>query len=200
MIRPICFFLTLQVACAFLSSAPFPATRCLPSTTTVSGLCRNRVVLSMSGDNEESATEETTATNEVPPTESVAMTTEDDKPYPIDVPSPILLATSMVSAIAGVGKLLCFPSSICIPTSPRMFTHPLILVDCFAGSLFELSSSNGSPQFGFGPTAAIAAIGVPVSLFLFYASILKAQAETAADDEAFLNQNKPKNNNVNKYY
>ena len=86
----------------------------------------------MSGDNEESATEETTATNEVPPTESVAMTTEDDKPYPIDVPSPILLATSMVSAIAGVGKflemmLICFRSGICIPTKFSCLRIPSLL-------------------------------------------------------------------------
>ena len=53
------------------------------------------------------------------------------------------------------------------------------------GSLFELIG-DGEPQFGFAVTAAIAAIGLPTGLFLFYAAILKATAETEADDEAFL--------------
>jgi len=40
---------------------------------------------------------------------------------------------------------------------------------------------------GFAPTAAIVVIGYPVTLFLFYASIRKAIAETEEDDKKFLN-------------
>ena len=39
---------------------------------------------------------------------------------------------------------------------------------------------------GFGPTLAIALIGTPLSVFLLYAAIAKATAETEADDQAFL--------------
>jgi hypothetical protein len=35
-------------------------------------------------------------------------------------------------------------------------------------------------------SAAIALIGLPLCLFFFYAAITKAQAETEADDKAFL--------------
>jgi hypothetical protein len=50
--------------------------------------------------------------------------------------------------------------------------------------VFDLGG--GSPNLGFGPTAAIAAVTIPICLFLFYASILKATAETEADDKEFL--------------
>jgi hypothetical protein len=63
------------------------------------------------------------------------------------------------------------------------------------GSLFELSG--GSPKFGFPVTAAIAVIGLPLCLFLFYASILKAQVETEEDDKEFLN---PIKSNSDKYF
>ena len=52
------------------------------------------------------------------------------------------------------------------------------------GSLFELLG--GSPILGFIPTAAIALVGLPLCLFLFYAAILKAKAETEEDDKDFL--------------
>ena len=56
------------------------------------------------------------------------------------------------------------------------------------GSLFELMG--GDPKLGFAPTAAIAAVGLPLCLFLFYASILKAQAETEEDDKSFVSGRK----------
>jgi len=52
--------------------------------------------------------------------------------------------------------------------------------------LFEIIG--GKPQLGFGLNAAIFGLGLPLCLFLFYASIKKAQAETEADDAAFLNR------------
>ena len=63
-------------------------------------------------------------------------------------------------------------------------THFLLLSFTFSGSSFELAG--GSPTLGFGTTAAIAAVSVPLSLFLFYASILKATAETEADDAEYM--------------
>ena len=55
------------------------------------------------------------------------------------------------------------------------------------GSLFDLSG--GDPNLGFAPTAAIAAVAIPTCLFLFYSSILKATAETEADDKEFMKGN-----------
>lgn len=52
------------------------------------------------------------------------------------------------------------------------------------GSAFDLGA--GSPNLGFGPTAAITAVSIPVCLFLFYASIVKATAETEADDKEYM--------------
>ena len=51
------------------------------------------------------------------------------------------------------------------------------------GSLFELTG--GSPQLGFPITATIAAIGLPLSVFLIYAAILKGVAETEEADREF---------------
>jgi len=62
----------------------------------------------------------------------------------------------------------------------------MILAIASIGSIFELSG--GNPSNGVGPTAAIAAIGLPTCLFLFYAAIMKGIAETEEDDKAFLNK------------
>lgn len=52
------------------------------------------------------------------------------------------------------------------------------------GSLFEVTGG-GPTQLGFAATAAIAAIGLPASIFLIYAAILKGAAETAEDDAEY---------------
>jgi hypothetical protein len=52
------------------------------------------------------------------------------------------------------------------------------------GSVFELSG--GNPQYGAAVTAAIVVFSIPLCLFLFYASVKKAQAETVEDDELFM--------------
>jgi hypothetical protein len=49
--------------------------------------------------------------------------------------------------------------------------------------LFDLIG--GSPAFGFAPTAAAALVGLPICFFLFYAAIVKGQAETEEDDKKF---------------
>lgn len=52
------------------------------------------------------------------------------------------------------------------------------------GSAFELV--NPDPRFGFATTAVLALVAIPLCFFLFYASILKATAETEADDKEFM--------------
>lgn len=54
----------------------------------------------------------------------------------------------------------------------------------FAGSAFELV--NPEPKFGFVQTAVLALFSIPTCFFLFYASVLKATAETEADDKEFM--------------
>jgi hypothetical protein len=56
------------------------------------------------------------------------------------------------------------------------------------GSLYELTGG-GSTKLGFVPTAALAAIGLPMSIFLIYAAIMKGAAETEEDDKEY---NKPR--------
>lgn len=71
--------------------------------------------------------------------------------------------------------------------SPALLATSMVLAISSIGSLFELTG--GSPKLGFGPTAALAAIGLPMSLFLIYAAILKGAAETEEDDKEY---NKPR--------
>lgn len=65
-----------------------------------------------------------------------------------------------------------------------MLIHVILIF--IPGSAFDLAG--GSPSLGFATTAAIAGISIPLCLFLFYASILKATAETEADDKEFLKE------------
>ena len=80
-------------------------------------------------------------------------------------------------------KVSLFPSF-----SPHCTCHSVGFLLVVPGSLFELlSGGNGSPPpLGVPATAAIVVVGLPLSLFLFYASILKATAETEEDDKQFL--------------
>eukprot|EP00428_Durinskia_dybowskii_P016138 CAMPEP_0170219118 /NCGR_PEP_ID=MMETSP0116_2-20130129/9233_1 /TAXON_ID=400756 /ORGANISM="Durinskia baltica, Strain CSIRO CS-38" /LENGTH=162 /DNA_ID=CAMNT_0010469769 /DNA_START=222 /DNA_END=710 /DNA_ORIENTATION=- len=75
------------------------------------------------------------------------------------------------------------PYPIDLP-SPILLATSMVLAIVGTGSAFDLGG--GSPSLGFGTTAAIAAITIPLCLFLFYASILKATAETEADDKEFM--------------
>jgi hypothetical protein len=50
--------------------------------------------------------------------------------------------------------------------------------------VFELTG--GNPQYGAAVTAAIVVFSIPLCLFLFYASVKKAQAETVEDDKEFM--------------
>jgi hypothetical protein len=72
--------------------------------------------------------------------------------------------------------------------SPILLALSMILAISSTGSLFELTGGT-PPPLGFGVTAAIAAIGLPSSVFLIYAAILKGAAETEEADKEF---NKPR--------
>jgi hypothetical protein len=120
------------------------------------------------------------------PETSIATPSEPEgTQYPIDAPSPLLLATSMVLAIVGTGEVsygkrivfLCKPW-FSLYFSALLFFFPTI------GSAFELV--NPEPKFGFAITAVLTLVSLPLCLFLFYASVLKATAETEVDDKEFM--------------
>ena len=119
--------------------------------------------------------------NENAITTEKAVVEPEPNPYPIDLPSPLLLSASMVLAITSTGTFLYryFYASL----MHRFISHVAIQL----GSLFELTS--GTPTLGFGPQVALAAIGLPSSLFLIYAAIKKGEAETEEDDRQY---NKPR--------
>ena len=147
--------------------------------------------LYMSGDDnlasEVSENSETTAVETpVATTEAgkVEETSDGAADYPLNVPSPILLASSMVIAIASTGGLIFWKSLQSTSVHFALCSSPILLHLTPTGSLFELVE--GTPQFGFALTAGIVVVGFPLTFFLFYASIKKAIAETAEDDERFL--------------
>ena len=72
--------------------------------------------------------------------------------------------------------------------SPILLASSMVLAIASTGSIFELLG--GSPQYGFAPTVAIALLGTPLCFFLFYAAIVKGNAETEADDQRFMDNNK----------
>ena len=72
--------------------------------------------------------------------------------------------------------------------SPILLAGSMVLAIVSTGSIFELLG--GNPQFGTIPTALFAIAGTPLCFFLFYAAILKGNAETEADDERFMNNTK----------
>jgi len=71
--------------------------------------------------------------------------------------------------------------------SPILLATSMVLAISSIGSLFELSG--GTPKLGFAVTAVITALGLPLSVFLIYAAILKGAAETEEADREF---NKPR--------
>eukprot|EP00804_Cyclotella_cryptica_P025580 CCRYP_002816-RA/>CCRYP_002816-RA protein AED:0.04 eAED:0.04 QI:284/1/1/1/1/1/2/225/181 len=99
------------------------------------------------------------------------------------VPSNTPVATKAEPAVAEADSA---PYPVDLP-SPLLLSASMVLAIASTGSLFELTG--GAPTLGFGPTAAIAAIGLPSCLFLFYAAILKGMAETEEDDRQY---NKPR--------
>ena len=104
-----------------------------------------------------------------------------DDPEP---PSPISDPPTAVSVEEEPGNK--YPVDL---PSPILLSGAMVLGIAGTGSSFELAQE--SPALGFITTAAIAALSIPLSLFLFYASILKAQAETEADDEEYMSGRGP---------
>ena len=96
-----------------------------------------------------------------------------------------------------VGAMHTLRCQACRITPPSLVWREAVILDQFyfltllsfycqqKGSLFELLGE-GEPQLGFAATAAIATIGLPSGLFLLYAAILKATAETEEDDARFM--------------
>jgi hypothetical protein len=119
---------------------------------------------------------------------------ETEASYPIPLPSPILLGGAMILGIASIGELFAvlmiyYRSTVAISTAAAV-PYFLILTaqPCLSipsGSIFELTGGT-PPPLGVAPTLGIVAVGLPACLYLFYASILKAQAETEEDDKKFL--------------
>ena len=72
--------------------------------------------------------------------------------------------------------------------SPILLAGSMVLAIISTGSIFELLG--GNPQFGAIPTALFAIVGTPLCFFLFYAAILKGNAETEADDQRFIDSTK----------
>lgn len=83
-------------------------------------------------------------------------------------------------APAPAGAARAYPVDL---PSPVLLGTSMVLAISSIGSLFELAG--GAPKIGLAPTAALVAIGLPLSLFLIYAAILKGAAETAEDDEKY---------------
>mmetsp|Transcript_766 Transcript_766/g.842 ORF Transcript_766/g.842 Transcript_766/m.842 type:complete len:165 (-) Transcript_766:334-828(-) len=69
--------------------------------------------------------------------------------------------------------------------SPVLLASSMILAIIGTGCGFDIFSD--SPRFGVAINASIATSGLILCLGLFYASILKAQAETEEDDENYMN-------------
>mmetsp|Transcript_1430 Transcript_1430/g.2452 ORF Transcript_1430/g.2452 Transcript_1430/m.2452 type:complete len:196 (+) Transcript_1430:144-731(+) len=72
--------------------------------------------------------------------------------------------------------------------SPILLSTSMVLAISSIGSLYELAG--GNPKIGFAATAALAALGLPLSAFLIYAAILKGAAESEEDDLEYMNQSK----------
>mmetsp|Transcript_25872 Transcript_25872/g.40598 ORF Transcript_25872/g.40598 Transcript_25872/m.40598 type:complete len:151 (+) Transcript_25872:92-544(+) len=88
------------------------------------------------------------------------------------------------NAVVEKEELQAYPIDL---PSPILLSTSMVLAISSIGSLFELSG--GTPKLGFAVTAVITALGLPISVFLIYAAILKGAAETEEADREF---NKPR--------
>lgn len=68
--------------------------------------------------------------------------------------------------------------------SPILLGSSMVLAIIGVGSVFDIFADE--PRFPFVINATISAGGLAICLGLFYASILKAQAETEIDDEKYM--------------
>lgn len=68
--------------------------------------------------------------------------------------------------------------------SPILLASSMVLAIASTGSVFDLIGGN-TPAIGFIPAAAVAVLGLPTCLFLFYAAVKKGMAETEEDDAKY---------------
>jgi hypothetical protein len=200
---------TLILAIGMPSTLAFTGN--LPRTVGVTTTTSPRSTLVFSTPPESEGGDEITSAFADPLSSNIPQVSESKQEgtsYPIDVPSPILLASSMVLAIIGVGKkpktrIYCIIiQPFVYRAQPVFFSSPCLVplhsllgnlsfcgerisqIIRFSGSGFDIFSVE--PRFPFAVNAALSAGGLSVCLFLFYASILKAQAETEEDDKRYM--------------
>jgi len=94
---------------------------------------------------------------------------------------PMIRSTEASSSTTSSSSL-SYPINL---PSPILLGSSMILAIIGTGCAFDIFSD--SPRFGVAINAVIAAVGLSSCLGLFYASILKAQAETEEDDRKYMN-------------
>jgi hypothetical protein len=72
------------------------------------------------------------------------------------------------------------PSDVSAPTSTSVASTDA------AATAAAAAATSSSFELGVVPTALIVLFGAPLSIYMLYAAIAKATAETEADDQAFL--------------
>jgi hypothetical protein len=83
-----------------------------------------------------------------------------------------------------MGVLFAWTVGFIVARFYRMYVRVMVIQLLCTGSGFDLA--NSTPRFGFGMTFSVATISLTLCAGLFYASILKAQAETDADDKEYM--------------
>lgn len=102
-------------------------------------------------------------------------------------PQPVASTPVVASSSGSVEEEQGTSYPINLP-SPILLASSMVLAISSTGALFEVTGP-GPYTLGFGPEAALAALGLPLSIFLIYAAILKGAAETEEDDKEY---NKPR--------
>eukprot|EP00571_Detonula_confervacea_P011495 CAMPEP_0172306734 /NCGR_PEP_ID=MMETSP1058-20130122/7741_1 /TAXON_ID=83371 /ORGANISM="Detonula confervacea, Strain CCMP 353" /LENGTH=182 /DNA_ID=CAMNT_0013018711 /DNA_START=59 /DNA_END=607 /DNA_ORIENTATION=- len=118
--------------------------------------------------------------------EDVGMPTlpSQQKGVPLKIePAPVQPAAPVVTTDVVEEELRSYPIDL---PSPALLATSMFLMISSIGSVFELAGGT-TTKLGFGPTAALAAIGFPISVFLIYAAIMKGAAETEEDDKEYEN-------------
>mmetsp|Transcript_23988 Transcript_23988/g.42964 ORF Transcript_23988/g.42964 Transcript_23988/m.42964 type:complete len:182 (+) Transcript_23988:87-632(+) len=152
--------------------SPAPKTSLQRFSSTVGVVAgRNAVQLQASEDGEDFTTDVG-----LPPLPSQKGAPPKEEPAPASV-KPVAAASN---AVEEKDQEASYPIDL---PSPVLLSTSMFLAISSIGSIFELTG--GHPSLGFVETAAIAAIGLPSSLYLIYAAILKGAAETAEDDAEY---------------
>ncbi|KAL7547654.1 hypothetical protein ACHAWF_010944 [Thalassiosira exigua] len=158
--------------------------RVSPSVAGVSGVHGRNALPQLRASEDDESDDSTSDQVGLPPLPSQrdSPPKEERAPAPVN-PAPAPAATSDASVQEDEGT--SYPINL---PSPVLLASSMVMAISSTGSLFELTGG-GPTTLGFGPTAALAAIGIPMSVFLIYAAILKGAAETEEDDKEY---NKPR--------